>query len=126
VADTKIQLPEELRGRLPRIVEEFARRATVVVISMVSLGIPAMIMAKSQNLWRVISAGLGPLAATAYLLLRPFNPYQQSLYASLEGMESRDRTSGSPERRLAELLRSRQAARIAVFTGIVTALCFTA
>lgn len=100
---------------------ELADWRVCALVSLIYLGLVSYALAKVGNGWMyVIPSLLGPLLATAILVLRPLNPYS-SIYAQFD----KDLNSG-PDRgarcRLVAMLSSYAARRRTILSGIATAV----
>lgn len=117
----ELQVPRELKGKLPQMIVEMAMRS-VLVILLVAM-VPALLYGQSvyHQAWEYFAPAIGgPLLAGIFLLLRPFNPYQ-SYYARLEEIDKDFFPVGSPEAKLIQMLRSEPAKRLVLKSCAVTA-----
>jgi len=116
-----IIVPPALRGKLPRVVQEFSDRRNAfglcaLIFSGVCFGFRG-----AHNVWMyTIPPLVGPLLTVLFVVLRPFNPYR-SIYARAERMWAADTKSHGAESHLVELLRSKRARRVSVRVGLLTA-----
>lgn len=129
VPGNRISIPKELRGRLPRMIEEFADRNTILLFYGITLPIFfVMVFSRVNNGWMYLIPNVaGPILSALFFMVRPFNPYR-SIYAVNEGMEDADMHGDVAAKRLALMFRSRKSKFLLLRTGMFSSalLCLIA
>ena len=115
-------IPDDLRGKLPGLFEEFSSIKIIAPGLVMSFAMLFFVLGKFNNVWLYyVSTGGGPLAALAFLYIRPLNPYR-NLFAQIDRMAEPKRGDASPQTRLACILASRSALRVSAATAVGTSV----
>jgi hypothetical protein len=104
--------------------QEFADSRFMLIIGCAVYAPLVYAFAKFPYGWeRFVPPVTGPVIAALFLTIHPLNPYQ-SLYASLERIDTDSVKHDAAAQRLARMLRSRRANRSVWQTAAVTSLTF--
>jgi len=115
-------IPDDLRGKLPGLFEEFSSIRSIAPGFGISFAMLFFILSKFNNVWLYyVPTGSGPLVALAFLYVRPLNPYR-SLFARIDRMVEPKRGDASPQARLVCILASRSAFGVSIAVAVGTSL----
>lgn len=123
--ENRVELPGDLRGRVPRLIVSYADRATLFTFCVVAIG-PFLLLTLRHNGWLYsIASAIGPLLPSVFRTIRPFNPYR-NLGARFEGIDATAVGRMPIEARFLQLFTSRPATSLIWWTGMLMAVAGSA